>query len=85
MTTETPNIPGSHKTDRDYLEMLMNKLKVMKAAGNAYYANKTMDTLKREFDKAKRDVNEFYTLLIKRGYDQNRFDEKKPVQKKLYE
>lgn len=83
MTTATQSSPPL--SDKDYLEMLMNKIKVMKQTGTAHYANKSSDTLKRYFDIARRELNEFYTLLIKRGYDPNRFDVVKPVQKKLYE
>jgi hypothetical protein len=83
MTTGTLNSPPS--SDRDYLEMLMNKIKVMKQTGAQYYANKSMDANKRIFDAAKREVNEFYTLLVKRGYDPSRYDKPKVVQPKLYE
>lgn len=70
--------------DRDYLEMLMNKIKLMKTAGALYYSNKTMETNRKAFEATRKDMNEFYTLLKKRGYNPDRFD--KPVidQPKLF-
>lgn len=59
-------------SDRDFLEMLIYKLGVMKFHGSAYYARK-QDTDKRMFDAARADVNEFMRILKRRGYDGDRF------------
>jgi hypothetical protein len=83
MTTDTQNIQlSSNPTDRDYLEMLLYKLAVMKFHGANYYARK-QDTDKRLFDKARADVNEYMKMLNKRGYSGERFNIKKPTQGKL--
>lgn len=74
---------NSGPIDKDYLEMLMNKIKHMKSAGTTYYANKTMETNKRAFDKTRKELNDFYTLLIKRGYDPGRYDGPVATQSKL--
>lgn len=68
--------------DRDYLEMLLYKFSIMKTHGANYYARK-MDSDKRLFDAAKKDVNEYIHLLNKRGYSGKRFDKKKPEQGRL--
>jgi energy-converting hydrogenase A subunit M len=68
--------------DKDYLEMLMHKLAVMKKHGSQYYAYKH-DVDKRLFEAARKDVNEFLTLLKKRGYSGERFNTPPPVQQTL--
>lgn len=70
MTTDTQSIQPF--SDRDYLEFLMHKLKVMKDHGNRFYAGKS-DVDKRLFDTAKKEVNDFLLLLKKRGFDGSRF------------
>lgn len=70
MTTEDPTSPPL--SDKDYLELLLYKLGVMKNHGSAYYARK-MESDKRLFEAAKADVNEFMRLLRKRGYDGSRY------------
>lgn len=79
MTTDIPNI---QHTDKDYLEMLLHKLSVMKFHGSNYYARK-QDTDKRMFDKARKEVNDFMLLLKKRGYSGDRFNVAKLEQGRL--
>ena len=60
-------------SDRDYLELLLYKLSVMKQHGAAYYARK-MQADKILFDAARKDVNTYMTLLKKRGYNGDKFN-----------
>lgn len=60
-------------SDRDYLEILIHKLNVMKVHGTAYYARK-MESDRKLFDAAKKDVNEFMLVLKKRGYSGKRYE-----------
>lgn len=66
-------------TDRDYLEMLMHKLNVMKTHGQAFFARK-QKTDERLYNDARRDLNEFVIVLRKRGYSGARFDKPQPRQ-----
>lgn len=54
----------------------------MKYHGSNYYARK-QDTDKRLFDRARADVNEYMSLLKKRGYSGDRFNTAPPTQPKL--
>lgn len=68
---------------RDYLEMLIHKLDVMKYHGANYYARK-QDTDKRYFDLAKKDVNNYLLLLKKRGYNGDRFKQMTAKEQSLF-
>lgn len=72
MTGNPEPLPSS---DRDYLELLMCKLDVMKEHGSAYYARK-MQSDERLFKAAKADVNELIRILKKKGYSGKRYDKR---------
>ncbi len=80
MTTYTQN--SQEWSDRDYLELLLFKLSVMKFHGANYYARK-QETDKRLFDAARKEVNEYMAVLKRRGYSGERFNLPKPIQTKL--
>lgn len=64
--------PLSSNIDKDYLEMLIHKLNIMRKHGADYYARK-METDRKLFEAAKKNVNEYLMLLKKRGYSGDRF------------
>lgn len=70
--TGEQNTQPLYNIEKDYLEMLLHKLDVMKLHGTAYYARK-MKSDERMFTAAKADVNEYIRLLKKRGYSGDRF------------
>lgn len=80
MTTDTQNL--QEWCDKDYLELLLCKLEVMKAHGKNYYARK-MEADKRMFDAARKEVNDYIAILKRRGYSGERFNKPKPTQAKL--
>ena len=80
MTTDIQNTLLS--SDKDYLEMLLFKLTVMKYHGANYYARK-MSADKLLFDAARKDVNAYMAILKSRGYSGERFNKPRPIQSKL--
>lgn len=80
MTTDTQNL--QEWSDKDYLELLMFKLEVMKFHGKNYYARK-MNADKILFDASRKEVNEYIAILKRRGYSGERFNKPKPTQAKL--
>lgn len=68
----TGNLAPLPSSDRDYLELLLYKLKVMKDRGAMYYSGKN-ETDKRYFDAAKKEVNDLIHILKKKGYDGSRY------------
>lgn len=73
--------PSMSKTDRDYLEMLMCKVQQMKLHGQNYFARK-MQADERLYAQSKKELNEFLTILKRRGFSGDRFINK-PVQGKI--
>lgn len=70
------------ESDRDYLEMLIHKIDVMRTHGQAYYARK-MQSDQRSYDAAKKELSEYVRLLKKRGYKGDRFEILPPKQGSL--